>query len=201
MKLAYCILFLLLFSKVTAQNWEQKMLQGIKAYRSNQLNKAQRAFEEAYQLSDTSVAAAYNLANTLYQQGNASEALSLYQNLLKNNQLAKPTMAIVQYNTGVALAKLRQWSSAVAAFKQALRLQPNNALAQQNLQMALHQLPPPSLPPPKNNLLPQPPPKANNRLSKQQLEQQLQQLAQQEKQLQQQMQQQKNKQMGANKDW
>ncbi len=200
MKPLYFIIVLLMYHYVGAQSWEHQVLQGIKAYRSNQLNRAEQLFEKAYQLADTSTVAIYNLANSKYQQGKITEALPLYQQLAKNTKLPKAHMATIQYNVGVAMAKLRQWQGAVEAFKQSLRLQPNDIEAQQNLQMALHHLPPP---PKKQNrtAVSPPPPKANSPLSKQQLEKQLQQLALQEKQLQQQLQQQKTKQMGANKDW
>ncbi len=200
MKTLYFIIILLACTQVSAQDWEQQMLQGIKAYRSNQLNKAEQLFEKAYQLSDTSTTALYNLANSKYQQGKITEALPLYQQLTKNAQLPKAHMATIQYNVGVAMAKLRQWQEAIEAFKQSLRLQPNDIEAQQNLQMAIHHLPPP---PKKQNrtAVSPPPPPDNAPLTKQQLEKQLQQLAQQEKQLQKQLQQQKTKQMGTNKDW
>jgi len=80
----------------------------------------------------------YNSANAYNRLGQIDAALAQTRQALKT---ADPALAAqAWYNLGNAYFDARQWSQAIEAYKEALRLQPDDPDAKHNLELALQKL-------------------------------------------------------------
>jgi tetratricopeptide (TPR) repeat protein len=142
-----------------------------------------------------------NKGNALHKQGKFTEAATFFDAAISfaNNNLIKSKAA---YNKGVAEAKQKNWSNAVSAFKQALKLAPTDVDARENLQKAMNEIKKQNAnkPQPNKNKPNEQKPKDQNKMSKEQMENELNKLRDEEKRLQKDLQ--KNKQQyNQEKDW
>ncbi len=74
----------------------------------------------------------YQNAVTLHQQGEISQAINLYSQILDHF----PEVAIIHYNLGLAFFELEQFSEAINAYKRAAELDPNDSDILYNLGLA-----------------------------------------------------------------
>lgn len=104
---------------------------GNRKFRKDNWKEADISYRKALVKDSTSVAANYNLANTLYRQGNYEEAEKLMKKI-GDNASASANAADYWYNTGdIAIAK-KDWQGAVNAFKEALLKNPSDMDAKEN---------------------------------------------------------------------
>lgn len=104
---------------------------GNRKFRKDNWKEADISYRKALVKDSTSVAANYNLANTLYRQENYEEAEKL-MNKIGDNASASANAADYWYNTGdIAIAK-KDWQGAVNAFKEALLKNPSDMDAKEN---------------------------------------------------------------------
>ena len=104
---------------------------GNRKFRKDNWKEADISYRKALVKDSTSVAANYNLANTLYRQENYEEAEKLMKKL-GDNASASANAADYWYNTGdIAIAK-KDWQGAVNAFKEALLKNPSDMDAKEN---------------------------------------------------------------------
>lgn len=104
---------------------------GNRKFRKDNWKEADISYRKALVKDSTSVAANYNLANTLYRQENYDEAEKLMKKI-GDNASASANAADYWYNTGdIALAK-KDWQGAVNAFKEALLKNPSDMDAKEN---------------------------------------------------------------------
>lgn len=104
---------------------------GNRKFRKDNWNEADISYRKALVKDSTSVAANYNLANTLYRQENYEEAEKLMKKI-GDNASASANAADYWYNTGdIAIAK-KDWQGAVNAFKEALLKNPSDMDAKEN---------------------------------------------------------------------
>lgn len=104
---------------------------GNRKFRKDNWKEADISYRKALVKDSTSVAANYNLANTLYRQENYEEAEKLMKKI-GNNASASANAADYWYNTGdIAIAK-KDWQGAVNAFKEALLKNPSDMDAKEN---------------------------------------------------------------------
>ncbi len=131
------VFFLMTFSLTSfSQASKDAIIKGNKAYKENNYNAAQKAYEEALKNSDSDVTANYNLGNVLYKKNNTEEAVNLYDKAIGNTK----DNAVKQkafYNKGVALQAAKKLPECITAYENALILNPNDEDARQNLQRAL----------------------------------------------------------------
>jgi len=142
--------------------------------------------------------AKFNLANTLLKQNRNAEAEKLLIEL-NNEQNDPPFRSKVNYNSGVKLTTEKKLEESIEAYKQALRLDPTDQEARENLQKALLELKKKQSNQQQQKQKQEPKPKP--KISPQQADQQLKKLEQKEKEVNQRFQ--KNK-AGAGsqpKDW
>ena len=83
--------------------------------------------------------AKFNLANTLLKQNRNAEAEKLLTEL-NNDQTDPPFRSQVNYDNGVRLTTEKKLEESIEAYKQALRLNPDDREARENLQKALLEL-------------------------------------------------------------
>lgn len=104
---------------------------GNRKFRKDNWKEADIFYRKALVKDSTSVAANYNLANTLYRQENYEEAEKLMKKI-GDNASASVNAADYWYNTGdIAIAK-KDWQRAVNAFKEALLKNPSDMDAKEN---------------------------------------------------------------------
>ena len=136
-KNAVAVFFFMSFSFSSfAQTGKDAIIKGNKAYKENNYNAAENAYQEALKNSDTNVTASYNLGNALYKKNNTEEAVKSYDNAIanaKDNSVKQKAF----YNKGVALQAAKKLPQCITAYENALILNPNDEDARQNLQRAL----------------------------------------------------------------
>ena len=104
---------------------------GNRKFRKDNWKEADISYRKALVKDSTSVAANYNLANTLYRQENYEEAEKLMKKI-GDNASASANAADYWYNTGdIAIAK-KDWQGAVNAFREALLKNPSDMDAKEN---------------------------------------------------------------------
>ncbi|MBN2370291.1 MAG: VWA domain-containing protein [Vicinamibacteria bacterium] len=111
---------------------------GQREYEKGDHSKALSSFEEARRLRPKDDRAAFNLADALYKNGKYDEAAAIYESLAGDarSKLAFPS----RFNLGNALYQKQDYSGAVRAYRDALRLTPEDMDARRNMEMALSAL-------------------------------------------------------------
>jgi tetratricopeptide (TPR) repeat protein len=122
-----------------AQDANGLIADGNDFYRKQQWVKAELQYKKALEVSPANREAKYNLANTLLKQNRNAEAEKLLTEL--NNEQNDPAFrSKVNYNNGVKLTTEKKLEESIEAYKQALRLNPADQEARENLQKALLEL-------------------------------------------------------------
>ncbi len=172
-------------------------------YKQQQFEKAIAAYDKAITADPSAMTARFNRANALYRLDRKVDAAQQYASLL-DGSASKDILAKLYYNKGVILSQQKNLEESIESYKNALRNDPGDKEARENLQKALLELkkknPPPKKEPKKNNKKQEQRPQ--NKMDNKEAEQRLKLLEQKEKEVQQRMQQEKSKAGGARpKDW
>ncbi len=204
MKKIILMLFCLPVMALQAQDKQQSLREGNNFYRQKQFEKAEAAYEKAVQEDPSGNRAKYNLANTFQQLGKQEEALKAFTELAATAK-EKDIKAGAWYNKGVVLSQQKKLEESIDAYKNALRLKPDDTEARENLQKALLELKkknPPKKEEKKDPKKQQQKKQQQPKMSPKEAEQRLKLLEQKEKELNQRIQKEKSK-SGANqaKDW
>lgn len=210
-RLKYHTLLIVFFLGVSLNGFSQEENKSIAAgnelYKQGQFDKAVEAYQKALDINPNNQIARYNLAAAKYRLQKFEEAQKDYT--LSAEKSTDPSLKSKSvYNEGVALTKQKKLLESIASYKQALRLNPNDADTRFNLQKALEELrkqqkqkepeKKKDQEQKKDQKKEQKPPPAN----KKQIEQWLQSLKQKEQEVQQKMQQQKRRSTSQpDKDW
>lgn len=178
-----------------AQNANASILKGNQFYEHQQYDQAEAEYRKALELEANNTTAQYNLANALQKQKKYSEAAGLLGKLAgstKNNSLRSASF----YNQGVAYTKMKKLEESIESYKNALRINPDDQQARENLQKALRELKQ------QQQQQQQQKQKQDPRMSQKEAEQKLKMLQQKEKDLQERMKS-RNKQQGTGQaeDW
>lgn len=112
--------------------------EGRKQYADGDHPKALAAFERAAQARPGDARARFNLADALYKNGKFDEAEAQYQALAGDTRslLAAPS----RFNLGNTRFQKKDYAGAVAAYRDALKLQQGDADTRHNLELALRAL-------------------------------------------------------------
>ena len=122
------------FSK--AQSVAAALNKGNAFYRQQQYNLAERQYKAALEREPANITAQYNLANALYQQKKWPEAHGVLKKL-NEGMTDKGLKESIAYNEGVVYTKEKNLEASIDAYKAALRLNPDDNDARENLQKAL----------------------------------------------------------------
>lgn len=183
----------ILSASINAQ--DSNISKGNQYYRLSQFDLAESQYRKALEKDSKNTTAQYNLADALQKQKKYDEAISVLNKLsaVTNNNNLKSS---AYYNQGVANTKNKNLEASIESYKKALRLNPNDQEARENLEKALLELKK------KQQQQSQQKQKPQSNMSQKEAEQKLKLLQQKEKELQQRMQN-KNKQEGNKQvqDW
>jgi Ca-activated chloride channel homolog len=139
MKSMVVILMLVIAVKATAQKVNESIQAGNELYRQQQYEKAEKEYAGAVQLQPTNTTAKFNLANTVYRRGREDEAIKSYDEIVSIEKDAASRSQSF-YNKGAILSKQKKLEESIEAYKNALRQNPNDKEARENLQKALLEL-------------------------------------------------------------
>lgn len=136
MKKAF-VLVLLFSIKAFAQADRGYMSRGNDYYLQLQFDLAEDQYRRAVNVAPRNTEAKYNLANALMQQKKFKEAIELYTEVATGEN--KELKASAWYNAGVGYSKQKDLLNSIEAYKAALRINPVDKEARENLQKALQE--------------------------------------------------------------
>jgi Ca-activated chloride channel family protein len=205
MKVMLIILILCISRISSAQSSEadKNIRTGNEFYKQQQFDKAASAYSKAIEVDPGNGLAKFNLANTLYKQNKPDEAVNGFNEVAKNSG-KKELNEKAYYNKGAVFSQQKKLEESIDAYKNALRLNPDDKEARENLQKALLELkkknPPQKKEDPEKKKKQQEQPQS--KMNPKEVQQRLQLLAQKEKEVQQRVQKEKSR-TGGNltKDW
>jgi len=132
------IAILLLSVHASSQNAPENILKGNQLYQQSHFDLAEVQYRKALEYEPDNEKAKYNLANALQKQNKYDEAVKILDDLApnaKNNSLKSTAW----YNQGVAYSKMKNLDASIESYKKALRINPNDKEARENLEKALLQ--------------------------------------------------------------
>ncbi len=135
------ILFLLtsLYSFSQSTTVEKIIQAGNEYYRQQQFAKATEQYNKAVETEPTNKTAKFNQANALYKQDKKVQAAEIFAQVAKD-ATDKEVRSKAYYNKGVILSQQKNLEESIEAYKDALRNNPEDKEARENLQKALLEL-------------------------------------------------------------
>lgn len=205
MKAGLMIFILLAAFSANAQDAERHIERGNGFYRQQQYEQAELAYNEALARDPNNATAKFNQANALFKQNKPEEAIKVLNDLAFKSNNAE-IKAKAYYNKGAILSSQKKLEESIEAYKDALRQDPNDKDARENLQKALLELKKKNQSRKDNNKKQQKQQKQQQkpqpRMSQKEALQRLQLLEQKEREVQQRLQRERSKQGGGTgKDW
>ena len=131
-------LFSLLALPAAAQLGADAVSKGNELYRQGQFDLAERQYKLALQKDAGDVIARYNLGNALYGQKKYKEAADVLKTLAET-ATDGTVKAAAYYNKGVVHTAEKDLQRSIDAYKAALRIDPTDRQARENLQLALRE--------------------------------------------------------------
>lgn len=119
-----------------AQKENATIRKGNRYYKEQKFDESQKQYQQALQQSPDNAAANYNLGNAQFRKSSFEEAAKSFDEAsahADNRDIKEKSF----YNKGVASAKQKKLEESIAAWKDALRLNPADDEARDNLQKAL----------------------------------------------------------------
>ena len=131
-KAAATVALLLVAVSASAQTDRQYIREGNKQFRVGQYDKAEVSYRKAVEKNPKNPQAAYNLGNALMAQKKDSSAVQQFEQAtrIETNPLRK---AAAYHNMGVICQTHKMYGEAIEAYKNALRLNPNDDETRYNL--------------------------------------------------------------------
>lgn len=207
-QLSFVFLFLFSFANsLFPQQVEKNIEEGNGYYKNKEYRLAADAYQKALTADPSGKTAKFNLANTLYKLDQKVEAVQQFTALARDAK-EKEIRARSFYNKGVILSQQKNLEESIEAYKSAIRLDPADKQARENLQKALLELRKKNAAPKKDNQQekkkqdPKQQKQPQSRMSQKETEQRLKLLQQKEKEVQQRLQRDKSGEGGSRpKDW
>jgi len=205
MRLAKILIFgstLFFAASAWAQDTERIIQKGNESYKRKEYPMAEAAYNEVLTQDPNNNTAKYNKAAALYRQTKPDESIKVLEDLAFKTE-ETDIRAKSYYNKGAILSAQKKLEESIEAYKNALRQNPDDKEARENLQKALIELKKKNPPKKDDKKQPQkqqqkPQPKMNQK----EAEQRLKLLEQKEKEVQERLQKEKSKTGGGQpKDW
>jgi tetratricopeptide (TPR) repeat protein len=205
------ILIIVMFSfsmKGFSQETNELIYSANDLYKKQDFEKAENAYDKIIERDRYNTTAKFNLANTYFRRSKKDDAVKAFDFLTSDGQ-PSDLREKSYYNKGVVLSRQEKLEESIESYKNALRLNPSDTSARENLQKAMFELkkkqPPPKKeePKPKKQQDQKKQNQQQQKMNQKEAEQRLQMMEQKEKQVLQRMQTEKSK-SSANtvaKDW
>ena len=124
---------------IQAQEINQSINNANDLYKQQQYEQAEKEYRKVLEKDPSNQTAQFNLGNTVYRSGKPPEASRIFNSIAtKEKEKGLRTMAF--YNNGVMLTKQQKLEESIEAYKNALRTNPSDTMARENLQKALLEL-------------------------------------------------------------
>jgi len=141
MRLAFIIILLFIYSDSFSQTLKAERMigSGNVYYSQQQFDLAGTEYRKAIESDPANATVKFNLGNTLYKQGKKEEAEKLFSEVTfaaKDESLKAKAF----YNKGVMLTRQNKLEESIEAYKNSLRINPDDNDARENLQKALLEL-------------------------------------------------------------
>ena len=135
MKKNLLILSLLISAPSLAQNKESFLRDGNTLYTDSSYNEAEIQYRKSLEKDQDYFNASFNLADAVYKQERYQEASSLFD-ALRDNAPSNKNLAEVLHNLGNSLVKEGNLDAAINAYKDALRINPDDNETRHNLALS-----------------------------------------------------------------
>lgn len=135
---AVLIAFFTVFA-AAAQDWRDTLKMARNAYKMEEYDKASGLYEKAQKGAPESVDLSDEMAQSAYKAGKFEEAEKIYQQN-QSNKTSSKSKANNHHNIGNTRMKSKNYGGAIDAYKDALRLNPNDEKTRYNLSEAKRQL-------------------------------------------------------------
>lgn len=190
--------------QVSAQEADKAIQKGNELYKQQQYQQAETVYNEVLEKEPSNNTAKYNRAITLHKLAKPDEAVKAFDDLAFKTE-SRDIKEKSYYNKGAVLSLQKKLEESIEAYKNALRQDPNDKEARENLQKALLELKkknPPKKDDKKKQQQQKQQQKPQPKMNQKEAEQRLKLLEQKEKEVQQRLQKQKSKTGGGQpKDW
>jgi Ca-activated chloride channel family protein len=135
------ILFFFSFSYqfTIAQSTRGLINEGVDLYKEQKFADAEVNFKKGVEKSSDSFEAKFNLGDAYYKQERYDEAIKSFQSAFVNAR-SDEEKAKIYHNIGNSLLKAQKIKDSIGAYKEALKLNPNDQETKYNLSYALNQL-------------------------------------------------------------
>jgi tetratricopeptide (TPR) repeat protein len=132
------VVFCLLPFLALAQTENAIIKKGNEAYKKNEFEKAAEEYQKITAKTPANSTAQYNLGNALYKADKKDAAVGAFESATAN-AASTDEKSKAYYNKGVVLQHDKKLQECIKAYKNALKLNPQDDDARQNLQKALQQ--------------------------------------------------------------
>ncbi len=132
-------LFFFFTSLIVAQNQRSLNNDGVDLYKDKKYSDAEVKFKKSLEKDNKSFHGHFNLGDAYYKQGRYDEAIQSFQNSLSLTENEKEKAA-VYHNIGNSLVKKKEFKDGINAYKQALKLNPDDLETKYNLSYALNMM-------------------------------------------------------------
>lgn len=122
-----------------AQKNNAAVRKGNQLYKQNNFEGSQNEYNKALSEDPKNPVANYNMGNAQYRSGKLDESAQSYDNAIDNSS-DKAAKEKAYYNKGVSYIKQQKLQESIEAWKNSLKLDPNDQEARENLQKALLEL-------------------------------------------------------------
>ena len=138
MKNTLFLLSLLMCITSFAQNKKSFLRDGNELYNDSSYNDAEIQYRKSLEKDQDYFNASFNLADAVYKQERYEESSALFD-ALKDNAPTETDLAKVYHNLGNSLVQEQKLEEAIAAYKSALRINPNDKDTRYNLALTHQQ--------------------------------------------------------------
>jgi len=137
----FIIISILIFTGefLLAQDLNKNIETGNNYYRQQQYDKAESEYRKVLETSSIDKTARFNLADALIKQNKADDANKLLR-ILNVEESGNDLRSKVVYNQAVILTQQKKLEESIEGYKEALRFNPGDQEARENLQKALLEL-------------------------------------------------------------
>lgn len=128
----YILLLCFIAGNATAQGWRDSLSVARKYYQEKNYTAALEKYQQTQRIAPKNISFSNEIAQAAYRAGKFNQALNLYEKAAKKNQSAN-----AYHNLGNAYLQAKEYQKAVEAYKNALRLNPQDDETRYNLAYAL----------------------------------------------------------------